>query len=47
MSDPAARAAVGLRANERIIAVVNVGSPAEIPPAKKREDSANLTTWVP
>src|SRR4029079_16776971 len=32
MSDPAARAAVGLRPNERIVAVVNVGVPAEIPP---------------
>ena len=47
MSDPAARAAVGLRENERIVAIVNIGVPAEIPPAKKREDAAALTTWVP
>ena len=47
MGDPAARAAVGLPANQRIIAIVNVGVPAEIPPAKKREESAALTTWMP
>jgi len=47
MNDPAARAAVALPANQRIVAIVNVGVPAEIPPAKKREDSIALTTWVP
>ena len=47
MGDPAARAAVRLPDNERIVAVVNVGVPAEIPPPKKREDAAALTTWVP
>jgi nitroreductase len=47
MSDPAARAAVGLPNNQRIVAIVNVGVPAEVPPPKKREDAAALTTWVP
>jgi len=47
MSDPAARAAVGLPQNERIVAIVNLGAPAEIPPPKKREEAALLTTWVP
>jgi len=47
MGDPAARAAVGLPENERIVAIVNVGVPADIPPAKKREEAAALTTWVP
>ena len=47
MSDPAARAAVGLPPNERIVAIVNLGVPAEIPPPKKREEAASLTTWVP
>jgi len=47
MSDPAARAAVGVSANERIVAVVNVGVPAETPAAKKREEATALTTWVP
>src|SRR5436190_21600038 len=34
MSDPAARAAAGVKENERIVAIVNVGEPAEVPPAK-------------
>lgn len=45
MSDPAARAAVGVTKTERIIAIVNVGEPAEIPPARERTPAAALTTW--
>jgi nitroreductase len=47
MGDPAARAAVGLPEGERIIAIVNVGEPADVPPAKNREPAATRTTWVP
>jgi len=47
MSDPDARAAAGVQANERIVAVVNVGQPAEVPNAKSREPAAALTRWVP
>jgi nitroreductase len=47
MNDAAARAAVGVPEGQRIVAVVNVGVPAEVPPAKKREDAAGLTTWRP
>lgn len=47
MSDPAARAAAAVRDNERIVAIVNVGTPAEVPAAKKREPAASVTTWVP
>lgn len=47
MSDPAARGAAGVGANERIVAIVNVGEPAEVPPAKKRTAPADVTTWVP
>jgi nitroreductase len=47
MDDPAARAAVGVRDGERIIAIVNVGEPAEQTPPKKREPAATFTTWVP
>jgi nitroreductase len=47
MSDPAARAAVGLPDDQRIVAIVNVGEPAEPVPAKKREPAAAFTTWVP
>ena len=45
MSDPAARATVGVPDNERIIAVVNIGEPAEIPAAKKREPATAFTIW--
>src|SRR5215213_5357737 len=44
MADAAARAAAGVRDNERIVAVVNVGVPAEVPPPKKREEATALTT---
>jgi nitroreductase len=46
MSDPAARAAVGVPDGERIVAIVNVGVPAEVPAAKPRRTAASLTTWV-
>jgi nitroreductase len=47
MSDPAARAAAGVADNERIVAVVNIGEPAEIPPPRKREPATAFTTWRP
>jgi nitroreductase len=47
MSDPAARAAAGVREGERIVAILNVGEPAEIPPAKPRQPAASFTTWMP
>lgn len=47
MSDPAARAAAGVRDGERIVAVVNVGVPAETPAPKKRESASTCTTWMP
>jgi nitroreductase len=46
MADPAARAAAGVRDNERIVAIVNVGMPAEVPPVKKRAPASEFTTWV-
>jgi len=47
MSDPAARAAAGVKDTERIVAIVNVGEPAEVPPPKKREPAAAFTVWRP
>jgi nitroreductase len=47
MNDPAARAAVGLPDDQRIVAIVNVGVPAEEMPPKKREPAAAFTVWVP
>ncbi|HEY4132071.1 MAG TPA: nitroreductase [Gemmatimonadaceae bacterium] len=46
MEDPAARAAAGVRENERIIAIVNLGEPADVPPAKARQSADAFTTWL-
>lgn len=45
MADPAARAAARVPDGERIVAVVNIGEPAEMPPAKARE-VASFITWL-
>ena len=47
MQDPAARAAAGIREGERIVALVNVGEPTAVPPARERKPAASLTTWLP
>ena len=47
MSDPAARAAAKVPEGQRIVAVMNIGEPAEVPAAKKREPASAFTTWVP
>jgi nitroreductase len=47
MDDPAARAAAGVPDGEKIVAVVNVGEPAEVPSPKPRDDAASHTTWLP
>ena len=46
MADPGARAAVGVHDDERIVAIVNLGVPADIPAAKPRASAASRTTWV-
>jgi nitroreductase len=45
MNDPAARMAAGVPEGERVVAVLNVGEPAVVPPAKERKSAASLTTW--
>ncbi|HEX6132667.1 MAG TPA: nitroreductase [Longimicrobiales bacterium] len=47
MQDPAARAATGVADGERIVAVVNVGEPADLPPARERAPASSFTTWRP
>ena len=47
MADPAARAAAGVGDDERIIAVVNVGEPDEVPPPKQRNPVESCTSWLP
>ena len=46
MDDPAAREAVGVGADERIVATVSLGEPAEVPSPKGRHDASDFTTWV-
>ena len=47
MTDPAARAAAGVADNERIVVVVNIGTPAEVPPPKVRVPASQVTVWRP
>ena len=47
MSDPAARASAGVPEGERIVAIVNIGEPADVPPAKTRVEAAAQTRWLP
>jgi nitroreductase len=47
MADPTARAAAGVPDGERIVAVLNVGEPAETPSPKDRAPAAAHTTWLP
>lgn len=46
MADPAARAAVGVADDERIVAIVNLGQPAEVPEPRPRKKATECTTWV-
>ena len=46
MDDPEARAAVSVRDEERIVAVVHLGHPAELPPPRPRSPATTFTTWV-
>src|SRR5215213_4320922 len=46
MGDEAARAAAGVAENERIVAIVNVGEPAEVPAPPKKTPASELTRWV-
>jgi nitroreductase len=47
MGDAASRAAVGVGDGGRIVAIVNVGEPAERPPSKTGEAATAFTTWRP
>ena len=47
MDDPRAREAVGVPDGQRIVTLIQLGEPAEIPPEKPRRPAAELTTWRP
>lgn len=47
MDDPRAREAVGVGDEERIVATIHLGEPADVPAAKDRRRAAELTKWLP
>lgn len=47
METAAAREAVGVPADQRIVATINVGEPAEVPAPKPRHEGRENTTWLP
>jgi nitroreductase len=46
MEDPAARAAIGVPEGQRIVTMLSVGVPAEMPGPKARQGATAVTTWV-
>lgn len=47
MQTAAAREAVGVPEDQRIVATINLGEPAEIPSPKSRREGRQYTTWLP
>ena len=47
METAAARKAVGVPRDQRIVATINLGEPAEIPAPKPRHAGVEHTTWLP
>ena len=47
METAAAREAVGLPADQRIVATINIGEPAEVPDPKPRREGREHTVWLP
>lgn len=47
LGDAAARTAVTVADNERVILAMNVGTPVEVAPPKARELASTYTKWVP
>ena len=47
MMDPALRALVGAAADERVVAIIHFGEPAEAMPAKSRIPASDKTRWLP
>jgi nitroreductase len=47
LNDPAARSAIGVGEGQRVVAIVNVGEPADQPADRPRTPAADCTSWVP
>jgi nitroreductase len=47
METTGAREAVGVPEDQRIVAIINLGEPAEVPAPKRRREGREHTTWLP
>ncbi len=47
MADPALRAALGVEEGQRIVALIFLGEPEEVPAPKNRTPAAEKTVWLP
>jgi nitroreductase len=47
MDDPRVRDALGVPADQRIVATIQLGHPESIPEAKARRPASEVTTWLP
>jgi nitroreductase len=46
LGDPALREALGVGAGQRLVSIVFVGRPAEVPEGKRRKPALELTQWL-
>lgn len=47
MDDARARAAVGAAEGERVVAMIQLGEPADTPESKPRRQAGEVTSWMP
>jgi nitroreductase len=47
MDDPELREALAVSSDRRVVALIHIGEPAEIPAQKPRTSAAERTTWLP
>jgi nitroreductase len=47
MEDPHAREALGVPDGERVVVLIDLGEPAEVPESKPRRAAAEVTRWLP
>jgi nitroreductase len=47
MADPTARAAMGVRDGERVVATIHLGEPGAAAPERPRKTVSEVTSWVP
>jgi nitroreductase len=47
MEDPRSRAALGIPDGQRLVVMIDLGEPADVPEGKPRRAATELTTWLP